>query len=249
VVEINRLDMFEWASDAKYFLKILHSLQPHESVMVFLRHSQRTEPKVWEEVMKAPLTADGIEVASEFGANLPKDRSYHIYHSRIERCRQTAEAIQNGFLRNPQQYTDFSSNQIAIKGYLPVLTEFYMQPQKFQEYTERDGTNFVRNWLANHYSPDISESALSYAQRAAHDILSVHLQRPPNTTNLYISHDFNILVFRALWSGFFPDGDWISYLGGFLLKLDDQKMTIYFNQSKEEVYYPHWWQAISGLAF
>jgi hypothetical protein len=242
------LSGLSWTKEARDLLSVLHGLSLQDSAMVFLRHSQREEPQAWKDVLNAPLTSLGVEMARIFGENLPQTRSYRIYHSRIERCATTAKLIQTGFI---SKITDGFTMEMG--GYMPELTEFYMDPLAFEQMTKRDNIRFVRNWLAGFYPTSEMESALFYAQRVAHVIIPNHTRwcttKAPGGIDLYISHDFNILVLRALWTGLFPTDNWISYLGGFIIVLHPDDMDIYYEGRHERVPYPHWWHSIQSVPF
>lgn len=59
-------------------------------------HSERDRIKSIEEIQMAELTPLGKKAAYEFGLNLPKNRTYRIYHSPYLRNQQTAEKIHEG---------------------------------------------------------------------------------------------------------------------------------------------------------
>ena len=45
-------------------------------------------------------TPTGIQVARDFGAALPVDRRYRLYHTWVERAKETAEGIKTGIVEN-----------------------------------------------------------------------------------------------------------------------------------------------------
>lgn len=239
--ELRILGKADWSREILNIVSELSHINSNENIMVFLRHSERYDYPGFEDKIKASLTPEGIKAAKELGLILPKSRKYRIYHSKIERCANTANLIYQSL--NNDLKTGNKAGNACINGYLPTLTEFHVDKNEFKKYIQRDASNFVRNWLAGYYNPKYFESALHYAKRAAKELFNIHQSAQKGSTDLFISHDVNIITLRAVWTGIFPgpSDPWIEFLGGFILKLKPEYMEIYYEGKWEKVFYPYWW--------
>jgi phosphohistidine phosphatase SixA len=226
-----------WGSPVIKLLSYINDIKNNCKTIVVIRHSAREEPKDVTKVFKAPLTQLGKDAALEFGNNLPNSRTYQIYHSTIDRCKETAKYIEKG-IKNRAGKTIF-------QGDLETLTTIKCSREKFIEYINRDSDLFVDYWLAGHYPQEEIEPAIDLAQRTAFKITQNSLETETNIVDIYVTHDFHILVYLFYWAGILSTAQWIQYLDGFILQFRDRKLHFYYNAGKKEVNFPHWWKNIS----
>jgi len=213
-------------------------LEEDSPAIMHVRHSERTSINSREE-RDATLTERGREAAYEFGAKLPKDREYRIYHSSIDRAIETAEEIQEG-LRSQETETQLGG----------VFMKSHHDREKLWDYLTRDCIDveaenarpFFINWVSNRYPPWEIEPGIIFAQRAAKVIMDNLKTTDSRGFDVYVSHDNTIASFLFYWFGIMLSTDWVQYLDGFIVQLKNARMNVYSKLGKKEVYYPYWWR-------
>ncbi len=223
-----------WNRDACTVISQSFNLIPDLPAILLIRHSAREEPKELLEAINAPLTAIGRTTAIEFGEKLNPKKNYRIYHSPKERCKNTALKIQEGFQKR---------NIIShFNGEMDSLIRINSNREAFVKYWNRDGEHrFVDYWFSGFYPNWEIEPALVVAQRTAQDIMENFSHIEKNMVDLYVSHDYSLLIYLFYWTGILATDDWIKYLGGFWLQFQNNMMIVYFAGKTYRVPYPSWW--------
>jgi hypothetical protein len=85
------------------------------------------------------------------------------------------------------------------------------------------------------------EPAINVAQRAAIEIKSQIFSQDLGNLNVYITHDFQTILFLYYWGKIDAMTEWIPYLNGFILQFSDSSLIFMLNGNKHEVPYPDWW--------
>ena len=134
--------------------------------IIMLRHSEREEPEILEEIFKAPLTERGHVAAFEFGMNLPKKFDYRFFHSPVKRCENTALEIRKG-ISNSKQSNSFPID--SLESLFMVNCDF----EKFKSYLRKTNRKFMDYWIGQFYHPDEIEPPLTVAKRIATDIIKI----------------------------------------------------------------------------
>ena len=228
------LSKVSWGAPVIKLLSHLKTIQDTFKTVIVIRHSAREEPQEVTEVFKASLTELGKRAAFEFGNNLPKDKIYQIYHSTIDRCKETAIYIDKGI--------NHKNGKTQFKGEMENLTTIKTIREKFIEYIRQDSRLFLDHWFAGHYPQEEIEPAMNIAQRTALEISQNSLNTESNVIDIYITHDFHVMVYLFYWAGILLTKQWIQYLDGFIMQFRDHKLIFYYNGGKKEVNYPHWWK-------
>lgn len=231
------LSKVSWGTPGLKLLSYLNSLKEPCKTIIVIRHSAREEPGEVTKALSAPLTEIGKQAAYEFGSSLANNKFYQIHYSKVDRCKETANCINKGIVDK--------DGKTQIKGEMASLYVINYKREKFIEYIQRDSRLFVDHWFAGHYPQEEIEPAINIAQRAAFEISKNLLKTDSNVIDLYISHDFHILVYLFYWAGILSTTKWIQYLDGFILQFKDHKLIFYYNGGKKEVNYPHWWKDIA----
>jgi broad specificity phosphatase PhoE len=230
------LSSLSWGKPVIKLLSYANELENNCKMSIFLRHSAREEPKEIEKVFEAPLTQTGRDAAFEFGFSLPNDRTYRLFHSLIDRCRETAEFINKGIINK--------KGTSIFRGEMETLTTIKCSREKFIEYVSRDSYHFVDNWLAGHYPEMEIEPSIDLAKRTAQEITQISHSKDSKTVDIYVTHDFHILVYLFHWAGVLSTKQWIQYLDGFILQFKKNKIFCYYHEGKKEIEYPAWWEEI-----
>lgn len=229
------LSEVSWGKPVLKLLSYANQLNNNCKTIIVIRHSAREEPEELTEVFKAPLTQIGKDAAYDFGTRLPKNRTYHLYHSTIWRCRDTAIYIEKGIKSR--------NGKTLFQGEMETLMTIKSSREKFIEYVERDSDQFVDYWLAGHYPQHEIEPAIDLAKRTAFEITQ-NSNLKENTVDIYVTHDFHILVYLYYWAEVLSTSQWIQYLDGFILQFKKNKLSFYYNEGKKEISYPNWWKDI-----
>jgi len=225
-----------WGKPVLKLLSYANQLNNNCKTIMVIRHSAREEPEELTEVFEAPLTQLGRDAAFEFGSLLPNSRTYQIYHSTIDRCRDTAKYIEKGIKSK--------NGKTIFHGDMETLMTIKCSREKFIEYVERDSDLFIDHWVAGHYPQNEIEPAIDLAKRTAFEITHNSNSKELNTVDIYVTHDFHVLVYLFYWAGILSTSQWIQYLDGFILQFKRNKLIFYYNEGKKEIGYPHWWKNI-----
>ena len=230
---MTELESTPWGKKTQILLQSVEMLQPELPTILMLRHSAREEPSEIEKILNAPLTESGRQGAEEFGKHLPATWRYTLYSSPVGRCQDTAAHIQKG-LKN---------NQIEVQnnGTMDNLHDITVDPIPFMRVFSKEGMLFLRKWIEGQFSTKIVEPAIDVAQRAAKEIKIQISSQDPGNLHVYVSHDFQVILFLYFWSGINAMTEWISYLNGFFLQFSNSTLIFLLNGKKIEVPYPDWW--------
>ena len=235
---MNKLKSVSWGKGAIKLLNTIKNnhLLDNTPTIIMLRHSEREEPEKLEEVFEAPLTERGRKTAFEFGKNLPKKFKYRIFHSPVGRCKNTALEIRKG-VSNPEQ-EDLCPIDSLESLYL-VKCDF----EKFKAYLKetKSDPRFMNNWISQFYNPLEIEPPLAVAKRMAKDITKIIKTQQKNSIDVFVSHDFHVILSQFYWSGTLTTNDWIQYLDGYIIQFLDEKMIFYSKIGQSDVNYPYWW--------
>ncbi|MHA1511402.1 MAG: phosphoglycerate mutase family protein [Promethearchaeota archaeon] len=233
---MNTLKSVSWGKNAIQLLNTLnnHDLLEDAPTIIMLRHSEREEPEILEEIFKAPLTERGRKAAFEFGMNLPKKFEYRFYHSPVERCKNTAFEINKGISNSKK------SNSYPIES-LESLVKVNCDYDKFKTYLKQTEMKFMDHWIGSFFNPDEIEPPLTVAKRMVKDILKILETQQKNGIDVFVSHDFHVILSQFYLSGDLTTNGWTQYLDGYIIQFLDDKMKFYSKMGNIEVDYPYWW--------
>ncbi|MHA1584045.1 MAG: histidine phosphatase family protein [Promethearchaeota archaeon] len=223
----------KWCRGAQKLLEYSQEIDLSHPTMLFLRHSAREEPKEFEKVLHALLTEEGRTAAEEFGRELPLNWNYRFYFSPIQRCVNTAHLIQTGLKKNKGKFLEIGKQS--------YLMEFQVNYDLYTPLLMRDQLQFLSNWIKGQYSSEVIEPAFNVAQRAAYAIQKNANTLEKNTIDVYISHDFQLLLFLYYWGEIDITESWIQYIDGFFLQFLKNEMIFYYNEGVKHIPYPDWW--------
>jgi broad specificity phosphatase PhoE len=244
----NNLDIEEiwskgsWTKQARNLIENLEELSIYSKKVLIIRHSQRHEPKLADENKYMELTSQGRKIARLFGMKLPKKKTIRLFHSPVNRCKETAEEIYEGFKE--------SGGKSILKGECTAVFEiginmnsFMAEAQKFRydEYFYNYQKIFFR-WVAGFYPPDEWSSLIQYSQNAAKVIWNELKLAPQNGIDIYVTHDWHLMTLRFGWFGLPPDDKWVGYLGGFAFTFEKEHILLLDYGRSKKVEIPYWWK-------
>jgi len=225
----------EWPTEARQIIEGIKNFPDNSEIILLLRHSQRNEPKDFDINADLNLTPQGRKIAKIFGENLPKNKLIHLYHSKADRCRDTAEEIFNGF-------TEIGGEAVLKGNLLPlyrigISIEFFMEENKKYNILE-----IFNRWSAGLYSPELWSPLIPYSQKAAELMWAKTRDTSESVLDIHVTHDLHLLALRFGWFGLPPSKEWINYLGGFAFSFKDDKILLFDSNKLTTVEVPYWWK-------
>jgi hypothetical protein len=209
-----------------------------------LRHTERTSLEHGGASGDDMLsTSSGIAAAVEFGSKLPCDRRYRLYHTYVQRAKETAEAIRDGIISN-RGYAEiaevvpfrYSFDREAVNKYLNKV-------RKRCGSEAETSVVFTNDWLAGLVTPQSCIlSSYEFAKTVADYTLRKLESATADTLEIYVSHDTYVGSVMFHWFGVPVHLDGVDFLDGFLLQLEDNGMVAWFRDKRLVLDYPHWWR-------
>jgi len=230
---------YPWTKQAGNIIEGLDKFPAHSKIIIILRHSQRYEPKLINENdlkgANMELTSLGEEVAKKFGENLPIDRAVRLFHSPRNRCKVTAEKIYQGFTEVNGKGTLIGENN-SLYG-IGINSQSYLY-----EFNTIRNYQVILRYLAGVYSPDLWPPAQPFYQKSGEEIWSQVYNISEGGINIFVTHDFHIMIFRFGWFGLPPDERWVNYLGGFAFSISEDHILLLDHGKLIKLGIPYWWK-------
>lgn len=227
----------EWTLEARQIIAGIKNFPENSKILLILRHSYRKKLNRVDELLNLGITSQGYEVAKKLGTNLPKARPIRLYHSVVPRCRETAEAIKEGF--------EISSGKAEMKGVLEPLFKIGENAEKFsEEVLNRTPRVFIARWVAGLYPPNIMKPFTSYCQNAAKVIWTQLEKAPSKCIDVHITHDTHLVALKWGWFGLPLASEWPSFLGGFMLAINQNNLKVFAGGKFDSFEVPYWWNAL-----
>ena len=209
----------EWLEQARLLTSGFENFPLDASIGMILRHSKRYEPSLWDENQNMELTDEGKQIARLFGLKLPASKKLIIFHSGVNRCRETAEQIHQGFVEG--------GGESSVKGECLILRGIGLDQNDFiEELKKYPLMEVITRWIAGRYPDDQWPSFKEYCQRTAKIIWSFIEKQDQNTLALFITHDIHSIILRYGWFGFPLDLRGIDYLGGYAFTIKDDMFYV-----------------------
>jgi hypothetical protein len=238
------LELVEWSRPALSLLSHCAELDCSKPAIMHVRHTERTSTEhggvSGDDMLSTP---SGIAAATEFGVRLPSDRRYRLYHTYVQRARETARAIRDGIVSRggsaeiievlPFKY---SIDRVAVNRYLNKVRE---------RCGNEDATavGFTNDWLAGLVTPpSCILSSYEFARNVADYTLRKLESATADTLDIYVSHDTYVGSIMFHWFGVPVHLDGVGFLDGFLLQLEDNGIVVWFRNKRMVLDYPHWWK-------
>jgi len=191
----------------------------------------------------ALCTPRGMEAATAFGEGLPAGRVRRLYTTRIDRARETAEAIIRGIKAR--------GGRAEISGQLPARTtidqewsEKYMADVMRATGEETRATIILTyRWLAGLIPPGYFNPSLEFARTNAVFVAKNLASAGRGSLDIYICHDTYVGAFMFHWFGepLYPGG--VGFLDGFLIQPEEKAMDVWLRDRHVSAEYPWWWRA------
>ncbi|MHA1271806.1 MAG: histidine phosphatase family protein [Promethearchaeota archaeon] len=225
----------KWTEQARDLIEGLKKFPENAKIVLILRHSHRKTSVDPHKLSSLKLTPQGHEIAKIFGKNLPKNRKVRLFHSIVERCKETAEGILEGF------------KEIGGKGEIVgTLQALYDIGEDsifiIQKAIEHSGDGFLAKWASGKFSRDKIKPLDEYSQYSAIEIWGLCENAPEGCLDIHVSHDLSIMGFRLGWFGLENKDYWVSFLGGFAFSIYNDKIKLWDRGRMLELDIPDWWK-------
>jgi len=222
-----------WCRPAQSILEHTMKLSGAHPAIMHIRHTERERATPGGDPLS---TEEGLRAAYEFGASLPAGRRYRLWHTVVERTRETGLAIKSGIESNQAE--------CMLAGTIPVNT--IIDPAGFQdaqprhqvvEDTDESARTYLENWLSGLYPPSMVRPSLEFAQMIAQTMLEALRE---DSFHVLVSHDTWVAALMFHWLGLPPPRGWVNFLDGFIVELRPSAPTLITKEGAVETRLPDW---------
>jgi hypothetical protein len=230
-----------WGKTALRLLLQCNELDSQHPAIMHMRHTERIASFKGSDGNYAS-TSLGKEAAAEFGSTLPKHREYRLFHTYVDRTRETAEEIRHGIVGSggrAELCGKISSN--------PTLDrEAFLRWIQSRKWFPEDGSyNHTCQWVAGLMPDKIQEPSMGFAQVVAEIMMSNLRGASLNAYHIYVSHDMWIQAMIFHWFGVPPQPGGLRFLDGFLMQPLDGGIRAWFGGHCDLYDYPPWWPKVA----
>ena len=244
------LESVVWGKQALSLLEQLEKLDPTKPAVMHIRHSAREQKVHWH----STLSTEGKQAAYEFGLKSNSDNA-RIYHTIMERTKETANEIQKGIidkgLRSKIEGTVNAISTYDVENQnrimMEIMDEFKITGKfssdemvQFTELSSSPIKTMVLRWFSGQYSPLYRRPSLEFVQQLTGVMVNNLKTIQSDGLDIYVSHDTWIAALLFHWFGIIP-AQWIRYLDGFIIQLYETKMQVFLPGETRKVNYPYWW--------
>jgi hypothetical protein len=234
------LGRVEWGASARSILAGAKDLKPGVPAIIHIRHTERPG-------MSGPnsdillSTPAGKQAANEFGEGLPRDRRYRLYHTLIDRSRESAESIRDGINRR--------GGEAELAGVFPFRTAF--DPKAMDDYIDymmkRCGdedeavVEMMNRWLAGLAPQNVFRPSIEFARMIAEYAQQRLRTASPDTVDIYVTHDTWVGACLFHWFALPMPLGGVRFLDGYLMQPLEGEMAVWYRGEATRMEYPLWW--------
>lgn len=221
----------EWLSDARELTNWANSQSLAYPILLAVRHSHRESVRTLDEMVDRRITDLGREMGREFGRRLPVDRRVVIRHSRIRRCRETAQDLADGIREMGVKIRQLEE--------LDILMGPHVGDPEVWSNVGVDGievAKFVNDYADGRFHEDRIERFESYRKRLIEGTIGALIAAQPGDMYIYVTHDaFLLMAKRAYLSSAVVDADRPPYLGGWGLSRESDVLRLFARGVTREI--------------
>lgn len=245
------LASLKWSGPCLSLLRHMKSLDPEKPVILHIRHTERAEfaPEDFSrldsiDARRLVSTDVGKRAAFDFGASLPPGRQFTLFHSYMDRARETAEEVHRGILS--------VGGKAEIAGEIPRARALSVvdweannewirvQQQKYGPWPD-GGFYQTCRWIAGHRPETIQRPSGEFTREYARIAVQNLREAPSHTFHIYVSHDTWVLALMFHWFAELPHQDGLRFLDGFLMQPETEGLRVWFRDTSRLCEYPYWW--------
>ena len=235
-------DNLDWMEQAEILLNHITKF-PHDSkIIMMLRHSEREPLSPIKKNRDLQLTENGYRAARIFGENLPLTRHVRIFYSIVDRCRNTALNIMEGFQGKGGQPIDGGVLE-PLYSLKAIRDEFFKD--ELQSFSLLE---IMNRWINEQYNSNDIESVKTYSERAATLIWrKLNELSFEGGIDIHVSHEVLLMALRSGWFSLSPDNKWTEFLGGFAFTFNKDHILLLDFDEFLKIPYPSWWKKASSF--
>ena len=229
------LGTVEWGQRSRSFLERINELDSPEPVIMNIRHTER-HPITWDNNDSVLCTERGISCAHEFGAKLPADWIYKLWHTSSPRTLETSKTISLGLEQNGIKSRIMGEPKT---GFVLDNDRFVILRNEYQVFSDGDESaiTLLTNWNKNMYPTDVITPPSEFGKGIAQDLSENIGER---CFHILVSHDVWVAALMESWIQTHPD-EWVNCLDGFLVQLKKDHLKTIQPHGILEKAYPSWW--------
>jgi len=232
---VNIWENADWTVQARNITEAIDRFPVDSKIILVLRHSHRNNPTENEKIVDLKLTPQGHHIAKIFGQKLPCSRTVRLFHSIVERCKETAENILEGF--------ESVGGKGTINGILTPLFQAGTAPRFFLNIFKNESPlEFMYRWAVGFYSPETITPFQEYCQNAANYIWKGTKNAQEGGIDIHITHDIFLIALKYGWFALPPDQDWVPFLGGVAFVLNENEIELFDKDRFLSIPHPYWWK-------
>ena len=125
-------------------------------------------------------------------------------------------------------------------GSLNILFEIKIDRQKFSKFVDKECKSFLNLWLAGFFKKELIEPSINTVARIADDIRNHLRTSEPKALNIYVTHDWQVMVLLFHLGGILNTFEMIGYLNGLFIQFDEENQTVFHNGGRSESIKPQW---------
>jgi broad specificity phosphatase PhoE len=221
------LESVEWGKPALSLLSKIKDIDASKPTIMFIRHSERPQG------FYATLTETGKQAAYEYGQHLTQFKHVNLYHTYLERTKETATEVQKALI-------EIGIQQIG-RSYGIVGNPTEKQRIEWESRPDNPPKRYLLNWVCGRYSPLHVRPSLDFVQQLT-ALMMMNLEASgPRVLDLYVCHDTWIAPLLLHWFGQLPE-TWVKYLEGFLVQPMKENLRAVLPTGTVDVSYPFWWK-------
>jgi hypothetical protein len=190
---------------------------------IILRHAERFNvPNVVnvQESLAVGLTDKGKKDSFELGRKIRGAKQIRLFHSPALRCRQTAEAIGEGFAAN-------GGKVLGIKETWDLCAPYLLDNIILKE-ADCLGHGFMRAWFDGKFHPEWIKPAPQAADMVLAPVLNALSDGGNDNLDVHVSHDWELVLLREeLLRVRYEEAGWIEYLEGMEFTLNGGSFSVH----------------------
>ena len=157
-----------------------------ECAALIIRHSIREKITDAKDSFYQLLTPEGKQYAVDFGEKLHTNRPIRLYHSIVERCKETADCIAQGY----------KGEVLLIEPMIDIAGFYAFQPTDILSEVNRIGVfDFISHWFKGTYPIEDIQPAIQARNKMIQAIVE---KSDPSYLNIFVTHDWNIILMLSL---------------------------------------------------
>lgn len=191
-----------------------------------LRHAERDPIEQMERAFDALLTENGKKTAVKLGEKISSLNPFTFYHSPVERCKQTAEAMINGIAANNGK-ADLGGMDLML-GAPYLIGDWRLIAEMV---TKQGQEKFIRTW----FNGEVPENlVLSLEESAKKQLRGLIKQLQSSKTNcVNITHDWNIVLLKEYFFGLQHEQDGMpEYLDGMYAYIENEIVNLFYKNKQ-----------------